>query len=130
MKKKVITLLVILVALSAIVLGAGTQIWTTDADGQPQSDYPPHTLVYIQGKGFLPLRMVFVKVTRPDASIQSGFTTTNSAGEFTYVYDLDGIDGGPEEPADRSHAEDQDQCQEVGKIVVPGHLQMYYPEQG
>jgi len=74
-------------------LGPGTTIWTTDIDGNLKSDFAPGEIVYIHGSGFLTNHNVDIDITRPDSSVDSGSTMTDSTGRFVYEYDLDGIYG-------------------------------------
>ncbi|MFH8120117.1 MAG: hypothetical protein QXS37_04925, partial [Candidatus Aenigmatarchaeota archaeon] len=70
-----------------------TRIWTTDAEGNERTDFKPGDLVYIRGEGFNPNSQVNITITRPDGEKSTSSTTTDSDGNFVYVYDLNGIKG-------------------------------------
>ncbi|UCB58001.1 MAG: hypothetical protein JSV67_05170, partial [Thermoplasmatales archaeon] len=78
---------------SPIELIRSATICTTDINGNPKTDFKPGEIVYIHGSGFLGNHNVNIDITRPDNSVDSGFTTTDSGGNFVYEYDLDGIIG-------------------------------------
>ncbi len=95
--------LVIFSSVSYPVLAAS--IWTTDSEGNAKTDFEPGDEVYVQGTGFDAESNVDITVTRPDSEEDSctdlacapefisGYQTTDTEGDFTYVYDLDGIEG-------------------------------------
>ncbi|MGB9622752.1 MAG: hypothetical protein ACPL07_02795, partial [Candidatus Bathyarchaeia archaeon] len=64
-----------------------TRIWTD------KSDYAPEETVTIYGTGFLPESLVTVEVKRPDLTVDSWSITSDSDGNFTTTYLLDGITG-------------------------------------
>jgi len=68
-------------------------IWTTDEAGNLKTDFSPESTVYIRGENFLPNNSIQVNVTRPDAVIDTGLSSTDLAGNFLYAYLLDGIEG-------------------------------------
>jgi uncharacterized repeat protein (TIGR01451 family) len=76
-----------------IKLTSAATIWTTDIDGNPKTDFTPGEIVYIHGSGFLGNHNVNIDITRPDSSIDSRSTMTDSTGSFVYEYDLNGILG-------------------------------------
>ncbi|NNL69772.1 MAG: DUF11 domain-containing protein, partial [Acidimicrobiia bacterium] len=105
------------IAATAIAQTAPT-LWTTDASGNPQTDFAPETDVYINGSGFASGAVLDIVVTRPDGSIIDGDRTdgydcpegetacwdtltdgaaldldTTPDGNFIYKYDLNGIFG-------------------------------------
>jgi len=67
-----------------------------------KADYSPEEIVLISGTGFLPNAVYTIVVTRPDGSIVIGdgsyrtgsdAISADSNGNFTYYYELDGIEG-------------------------------------
>src|SRR5262245_51939407 len=84
-----------LTGLTGVAYSGG--IVTTD-----QADYSPEQIVTVSGNGFAPSASYDVVVIRPDGSIvkgdgsfRSGWDTvqSNLLGNFTYLYQLDGIMG-------------------------------------
>ena len=64
------------------------RIWTD------KPDYSPGETVIINGTGFLASNTIYINVTRPNSSVNSGDNTTSDAeGNFTTTYLLDGITG-------------------------------------
>ena len=98
--RKLAVLTVVLCAVTMLPRGASaaaTPTVTTD-----KADYHPEETVSIAGSGFTAGTAYDVPVIRPNGTIVKGdgsFTpgwdtvTTNGAGEFTYPYKLDGIQG-------------------------------------
>jgi len=65
-------------------------IWTNKAD------YMPEEAVTIYGSGFLPdteITGTVIRPTMPEATVDSWATLSDSAGNFIYEYQLDGITG-------------------------------------
>jgi uncharacterized repeat protein (TIGR01451 family) len=62
-------------------------IWTDKAD------YNPGEIVAVFGTGFNADSNIEVNITRPNADVDTGYTTSNSTGDFIYYYDLNGILG-------------------------------------
>ncbi|MHA2278764.1 MAG: SdrD B-like domain-containing protein, partial [Candidatus Kariarchaeaceae archaeon] len=62
-------------------------IWTDKAD------YNPGEIVTVFGSGFNADSNIEVNITRPNEDVDTGFTTSNSTGDFIYYYDLNGILG-------------------------------------
>jgi hypothetical protein len=84
-------LLLLTVYAAAMVKAEDTQqtakIWTDKAD------YSPEETVKIFGTGFLPESTITIEVTRPDLTVESWNATSDSDGNFTTTYLLDGITG-------------------------------------
>jgi hypothetical protein len=69
-------------------------IWTTDAEGNPQTDFAPYTNVYIHGSDFLPDNNIDVYITRPDSVIDQGLVSSDPYGSLVYEYYIaDEIEG-------------------------------------
>ena len=68
-------------------------IWTTDEYGNPQNDFPPDSDVYIHGAGFNPTSAITINITRPDTIVETFYDSSGSEGNFTYIYDLNGLEG-------------------------------------
>lgn len=108
-KKKIGLIVSLIVFLSILTIGVvisttGLGIWTTDANGNNQTDFAPEETVYISGNGFDAYSSLLVKVIRPDGSSSTGNdpsvlwptsydTVPVSGGSFSYIYQLDGIEG-------------------------------------
>jgi hypothetical protein len=100
MKRKSANLLMVLILAISITMIAysitranaeGTAtIWTNKAD------YMPEEAVTIYGSGFLPdteITGTVIRPTMPEATVDSWATLSDSAGNFIYEYQLDGITG-------------------------------------
>jgi hypothetical protein len=88
-----ILLLAVLVGLGtacmAVLAGeGGTPTVTTD-----KIDYTPGDTVQITGSGFEPACDLTIRITRPDATVDSAAVTADGVGGFQYDYVLDGING-------------------------------------
>ncbi|MCJ7507001.1 hypothetical protein MUP05_11140, partial [Candidatus Bathyarchaeota archaeon] len=81
-------------------------LWTTDAGGNPQTDFSPGEIVYINGEGLIPNSPLSFYLIRPDdaeeycslvtcdARFLQGPISSDANGGFSlYQYDLDGIIG-------------------------------------
>jgi|GEM_PF-4402011 len=96
MKKRVIgnkvTFLLFLIV-TVISFAQAATIITTDLFGNPKTDYSPNEFVYISGSEFLPNSLIITKITRPDLTIDTIFSVSDSNRKFFAIYNLNGIKG-------------------------------------
>src|SRR4030042_1279777 len=110
-KKEVFSLVTVLsvfafVFCSQYAQGSAGYLWTTDAGGNPQTDFSPEQIVYINGAGLIPNSPLSFTLMRPDGSIeycslitcdarftQGPISSDGNGGFSMYEYDLDGILG-------------------------------------
>ncbi|HEC89098.1 MAG TPA: DNRLRE domain-containing protein, partial [Thermoplasmatales archaeon] len=92
----------ILIMSASEISATSTTIWTTDSEGNPQTDFEPEETVYIHGSGFNPGSTIHITVTRPDGSqdvapdqgrFPDSLPVTDANGSWSYEYYLDGIEG-------------------------------------
>jgi len=91
--KTSVIFLIISLILSSVLANESATIWTTDSDGNPQTDFSPEEIVYIHGEGFLEEYDIDIDVTRPDSTVDSDSIISESDGTFVYEYNLNGITG-------------------------------------
>ncbi|MHA2204311.1 MAG: DUF7507 domain-containing protein, partial [Candidatus Thorarchaeota archaeon] len=72
---------------SRYVTSSDASVWTD------KPDYLPGEIVTISGSEFLTDSSIEINVTRPDATVDTGSTTSDATGSFVYYYDLNGIMG-------------------------------------
>ncbi|MHA2374634.1 MAG: DUF7507 domain-containing protein [Candidatus Thorarchaeota archaeon] len=72
---------------SPYTIAATATIWTDKAD------YMPGEIVTVFGSDFDPDVTITIDIVRPDDSVDTGTSISNSSGEFVYYYDLNGIEG-------------------------------------
>jgi hypothetical protein len=94
MKQREIIALVAALLMVTAIMGVAAAWYIPASIWTDKADYQPEEAVYISGEGFQGSATVSIRVTRPDSTIETGTTVTDSNGNFfDYQYNLDGIEG-------------------------------------